>query len=330
MTRFVVLVAVLAMVAASCAGSGPSLTVYSGRSKELVGPLIEDFEEATGIDVVVRYADSTELAATLLEEGGRSPADVFFAQDPASLGSIASAGMFSPLPADLVDRVPAFASDPGNRWVGVSGRVRTVAYDPSVLAPEDLPDTEDGLVTQEWAGSVGVAPTNGSFLAFVAAKIVIDGEAATLTWLEGMEANDSPTFPRNSAIVTAVAEARVESGLVNHYYVMRQLAEDPEASVANYFFPEPTAGSLIMPSGAGILASSDNRASAQRFVEYLLSVDAQEYFAAETFEYPLIEGVAPSAGLPPLDTIPAPRIDLSKLAAVLDLATDLVARAGLL
>jgi iron(III) transport system substrate-binding protein len=333
MLKSIALAACLALAAASCASASSTdelLTVYSGRTEELVGPLIAQFEEESGIAVSVRYGDSAELAATILEEGDRSPASVFLAQDPASLGSVALAGLFAHLPADLLDRVPAKFSDTDGRWIGISGRARTVAYDPSAITPADLPATEDGLVEPAWAGRVGIAPTNGSFLAFVAAKILIDGEMATLAWLEGIKANRSPTFPKNSAIVSAVADGRVETGLVNHYYALSLLAEDPGASVSNAFFPVACAGSLVMPAGAGILASAGAPASAEAFVTFLLSTEAQEYFARETFEYPLVPGVASSGDLPPIDSIPTPAVNLSDLAPVLDLATDLVAEAGLL
>ena len=333
MLKSALFIACLALVAAACASSSSdagSFTVYSGRSEALIGPLIERFEEESGIDVSVRYGDSAELAATILEEGDRSPASVFLAQDPASLGSVALAGLLDTLPAELLDQVPARFSDRERRWIGVSGRARSVVYDPEAITPDELPATEDGLTDSFWAGRVAIAPTNGSFLAFVAAKILLDGEATTLAWLEAMKTNGSPTFPKNSTIVTAVADGQVETGLVNHYYALRLLAEDPEASVANSFFPVASAGSLVMPSGAGILASADAPASAEAFISFLLSVETQEYFAQETLEYPLVPGVAASGDLPRIESIPTPEIDLSDLAPMLDLATNLVAEAGLL
>jgi iron(III) transport system substrate-binding protein len=205
-----------------------------------------------------------------------------------------------------------------------------VVYDGSVLDPSDLPETEDGFADPAWEGKVALAPSNGSFLAFVAAKILIDGEDATRAWLEGMEANQSPTFPNNSSIVTAVNDGQVPTGLVNHYYLLRALAENPDLPGVNFFFPTPTAGSLVMPAGAGILASSDSSDEAERFIAFLVDEEAQTYFADETFEYPLVAGVAANPQLPPLDSLSTPDLDLSLLATTLDLATDLVAGAGLL
>lgn len=330
MRRFGLIALVVALVVSACSTDTDTLTVYSGRSEELIGPLIQQFEEESGIDVAVRYGGSTEIAATLLEEGDRSPADVVFTQDPASIGAVALEGMLDPLPDALLSRVPERFSDTDGRWVGVSGRARTIIYDTTLLTPADLPATEDGLIGSEWQGLVGIAPANGSFLAFVAAKILLDGEAATLAWLEGMAANGSPAYSNNSSIVSAVADGQLDSGLVNHYYLLRRLKEQPETSAANYFFPEPTAGSLVMPAGVGILSATNNREAAEAFVAFLLSERSQRYFASETFEYPLIPGVPANNALPPIGDVPTPEIDLSELATVLDRATDLVTQAGLL
>lgn len=332
MRRLASIALAVALLATACSfgGGDQTLTVYSGRSEELIAPLIQQFEEETGIDVAVRYGGSTEIAATLLEEGDNSPADVVFTQDPASIGSVALADMLARLPDEIVSLVPERLSDTDGRWVGVSGRARTVVYDTTLFTADDFPDTEDGLTDPSWAGKVGLAPSNGSFLAFVAAKILLDGEDATLDWLEGMAANASPTYPNNSSMVSAVADEQLDTGMVNHYYLLRRLVEQPDATAANYFFREATAGSLVMPAGVGIIATTNNTTEAERFVEYLLSQEAQQYFATETFEYPLRPGMAANPLLPPIENIPTPDVELSDLATVLDLATDLVAEAGLL
>lgn len=329
MKRLAPIAVVVALLGAACSGSdaGDRITVYSGRSEVLVQPLIDRFVAETGIQVDVRYAGSAELAATILEEGTSSPADVFFAQDPASLGAIAP--LLSPLPASIIDKVPARFSDDAGLWVGISGRARTVVYDTTTVDVATLPDSEDGFTGPGWRGRLAVSPTNGSFLAFVAAKILLDGENATRQWLNGIAANDEPTFPNNATIVAAVDAGEVDAGLTNHYYLYRLLDEKGSVTAANHFLTSG-AGALVMPAGAGILATSDARAASERFIEFLLNSESQEYFANETFEYPLAAGVAADSSLPPLDSLPGVAINLSDLAGALDLATDLVASAGLL
>lgn len=332
MRKLILVVLLTGLVAASCGGDDESLTIYSGRNEALVGPLIQRFEEESGIDVSVRYGDSGELAATLLEEGDNSPADVFFAQDPASLGSVAIEGMFARLPDTLLERVPERFSDDAGRWLGVSGRVRVVVYDASEVEPTSLPESEAGFLDEAWKGRVAIAPTNGSFLAFVAAKILLDGEQETLEWLEGMAANSAPTYSKNSVIVAAVDDGEVDAGLVNHYYLFRRVAEEGEDNVVarNYFLPSGSAASLVMPAGVGIISGTSRESASEEFVEFLLSTESQEYFAQETFEYPLVAGLSAHPDLPPLSSLSTPELDLSELASVLGRATDLVARAGLL
>lgn len=330
MRRTLISLIALALIASACSNDGDSvLTIYSGRSEELVGPLIERFEETSGIAVEVRYADSVELAATIREEGANSPADVLFAQDPASLGVVALEGLFSRIPRSLLDSVPSRFSARDGSWIGVSGRARAVVYDTRDVDPTDLPETVSGFLDPAWTGRVALAPTNGSFLAFVASMILLEGEEATRTWLEGMAAAGAHTYSSNSVIVTAVDGGEVDTGLVNHYYLFRRIAEFGDVDAANHFL-SGGAGALVMPAGAGVLASSDQSDDAVAFIEFLLTEESQRYFVTETFEYPLIAGVEAAPSLPPLDSINQPDIDLSDLAGVMDLATDLVAEAGLL
>jgi iron(III) transport system substrate-binding protein len=331
MTRsLTVLTIALALVAAACGdGDGTSLTVYSGRKQEIVEPLLDRFEEETGIELEVRYADSVDLAATLREEGENSPADVFFAVDPASLGSVAEAGLLRTLPDSLLDLVPERFSDPRGRWVGTSGRSRSVVYDTSRVDPSDLPADLDGFTSPEWSGRLAIAPTNGSFVASVAAMILLDGEDATREWLEGIAANDPALYPKNSVIVAAVEDGESDVGLVNHYYLLRLQAEQGQTVAANHFL-DGGAGALVMPAGVGILSTSHEPEAAERFVEFLISEEAQGFFVSETFEYPMLAGIDPHPSLPSLESLSPPDLDLSGLAGVLDLATDLIAAAGLL
>jgi len=327
--RLLLVLIAAALVTASCGNGSGALTVYSGRSEALVGPLIDRFRAETGIDVEVRYADSVDLAATLREEGDSSPADVFFAQDPASLGAIALAGLFATLPAEILAAVPPNYSDREGRWVGISGRSRTVVYNTTSVDPADLPADVAGFGDPAWGGRLAVAPTNGSFLAFVAAMILLDGEQAAAGWLRAIADNAPGLYPRNSVIVTAVDGGEIDAGLVNHYYLLRLIAEQGDSAAANHFMSGGP-GALVMPAGAGIMANTDRGDDAIAFIEFLLSPESQAYFAGETFEYPLIDGIEAHPALPALDELHPPDLDLSRLAESLDLATDLVAEAGLL
>jgi iron(III) transport system substrate-binding protein len=291
-----------------------TLTVYSGRNEELVGPLITQFRDATGIDVEVRYGDTAELANLILTEGENSPADVFFAQDAGALGAVARDGLLTELPSELLDRVDSRFRSPAGEWVGVSGRARVVAYNTDNVDEADLPDSIFGFTDPEWSGRIGWAPTNGSFQAFVTALRVLEGDERTREWLEGIEANDPKVYEGNNPALDAVIAGEVDVAFVNHYYLMRRLDEDPNVSAANYYLTGGDPGALVNVAGAGILSTSDAADAGRQFVEFLLSDEAQEYFATETKEYPLVEGVEPDADLPPLSEIGTPDIDLSDLA----------------
>ena len=300
--------------AASAQDKGETLVIYSGRGQSLIEPILNRFAEDTGIAIQVRYANTTELAATILEEGAASPADVFLAQDAGALGALAYAEMLALLPSDILERVgPRFQSPTGS-WIGVSGRARALVYNTELVSLKELPASIQDLTGEEWRGRVGWAPTNASFQANVTAMRVLLGEETTETWLRSMIANDVLVYPSNTPIVQATIEGEIAVGLVNHYYLFRFLAEDPSINARLHFFPNGDAGSLINVAGAAILNTSSRQGLAQRFILYLLGAGAQRYFAEETFEYPLTAGVEPTVNLPPLTEIAAPDIDLSDLA----------------
>ncbi len=289
------------------------LVIYSGRSESLVQPIIDQFEQVTGIEVDVRYGSTSEMAGVLLEEGASSPADLFYAQDPGGLGALQNAGLLASLPDEIIEKVPSrFAAETGD-WVGISGRARTVVYNVNAIAdPEsELPQDLFGFVDPQWDGRIGWAPTNGSFQAMVTAMRSVWGEEKTSEWLQGIQANNPVVYPNNTPIVAGTAAGEVDVGFVNHYYLHRFLAEEGEDFPArNYFLPGGDPGSLIMVSGAGILQSAENKENAQKFLTFLLSVPGQQYFASQTFEYPVVEGVTIPSALPPLAALDAVAIDI--------------------
>jgi iron(III) transport system substrate-binding protein len=256
---------------ASVPDEGP-LVVYSGRNEELVGPIIERFEEESGLDVEVRYGDTAELAATILEEGTNSPADVFLSQDAGALGAVADRGLLNPLSGEVLERVDERFRDPDGRWVGVSGRARVVAYNTDALGEEDLPDSILDFTDPEWNGRLGWAPTNGSFQAFVTALRLIGGEEAAREWLEGIQANNPREYENNVAVLQGVASGEIEAGFVNHYYLLQlQEEEGGDVPARNYYLRNGDPGALVNVAGVGILGTSDNAPAAGELLNFLLS-----------------------------------------------------------
>ena len=311
--------------------SSDQLIIYSGRSESLVQPIVDQFAAATGIDVQVRYGDTSEIAGVLLEEGKNSPADLFYAQDPGGLGAVQAAGLLAPLPNEILNQVPQRFAAATHDWVGISGRARTVVYNTDVFSDpaSQLPDDLWGFTAPEWNGRIGWAPTNGSFQAMVTAMRAAWGEEKTRKWLQGIQANNPVVYAKNTPIVAGVAAGEVDVGFVNHYYLYRFLAEEGDAFPArNYFLPGGGPGSLIMVSGAGILNTAANAQNAQKLINFLLSTPGQQYFAAQTYEYPLIEGVQIESGLPTLESLDAVALnislsDLADLEGTQDMLLDL-------
>jgi iron(III) transport system substrate-binding protein len=327
----VVLIALAAAAAGGCMGGGGErgeLTVYSGRNERLVGPLFEDFERATGIETEVRYGDSAELAATIAEEGENSPADIFFAQDAGSLGSVAREGLLARLPQETIARVDERFRAPDGRWVGTSGRVRVVAYNTEALAEEELPDSIWAYASPRWRGRIGLPPTNASFQAMVTAMRLAAGDERTRSWLEAIEANDPTLYENNVQTVEAIAAGEIDVGFVNHYYLFGLLEEQPDAPVANHFLAPGDPGALVNVAGAGLVGHTDNREEAQRLLDFLLD-DGQRYFAEETAEYPLVAGVPPGEELPPLNALQGPDIELARLGPELAKTLELLNAVGL-
>jgi len=329
----------LALIAAACGsggaapadegpGTGP-ITVYSGREQELVEPVFKLFTDATGIEVNVRYGDTAELAAQILEEGGNTPADVFFAQDAGGLGAVAEAGMFALLPNELLERVPDGFRAADGSWVGITGRARTVVYNTEQLTDADLPGSIMDFTDPKWKGKIGWAPTNGSFQAFVTGLRLLKGDEAARGWLRGIKANDPVEYPKNTAIVEAVGAGEILAGFVNHYYLLRIKAENPTLPAENLFIGGGDPGALVNVAGAGILQASDDRAAAGKFIDFLLSTQGQAFFVTETFEYPLIAGVAPDPALQSLEQLEPPALDLAKLSD-LEATLEMLADEGLL
>jgi iron(III) transport system substrate-binding protein len=320
----------LAAAAATAPGQTTSLTVYSGREQALVKPIMDRFARETGIQLNVRYASSTALATALVEEGRNSPADVYWSQEPGTLGLVGARGLLARLPQATIGKVPSRFTTPSRRWVGTSGRSRVLVYNTNELQTNELPASVWGLTASRWKGRIGLAPTNASFQAFLGATINLFGEARVRAWLEGLQANDVRFYPNNTTVVQAVGRGDVEVGLVNHYYLYNLLASTPDLPVRNHWFRDGDPGNLVLAAGAGIVASTQKAAAARRFVDFLLSKTGQRMIARGpgAAEYPLVKGVPRRPGLRPLTSIKGPKYNLGRLSADLTPAVRLLLEEG--
>jgi len=316
--------------AASVTETPRTLVVYSGRSEAIVAGLFERFEAETNIDLQLRYGDSAQIAAAILEEGERTRADVYFSQETTTLGLLAEQGRLRPLPEPILERVDARFRGKDGRWVGTSGRARVLVWHTGGdLTAESLPSLED-LTTPAWRGRFGWAPENASFQSFIAAMIELRGEEATKDWVRRAQANAPRAFPSNTPLVAAVGAGEIDVGLTNHYYLYRLRAEHgADFAAENHYYRNGAAESLINLSGVGILEGSERREVAEQFVAWLLSPAAQRYLTEQNHEFPTVSGVETPQQLPDIQSLNAPRVDYGKLGD-LETAVRVLREAGAL
>ena len=327
-------VALFATILTGCSGSDEQasdvneLTIYSGRSDEFIAPFFAEWEQQTGITLNIRYGDSAELAAQILEEGSNSPADLFLSQDAGSLGAVSEAGLFTQLSNEIAAAIPATYVAANRNWVGVTGRARVFAYAPDRV--KVLPQSVTDLTKPEYKNQIGIAPTNASFQAFLTALIENKGEAFAKNWLKALQANGVKIYAKNSAIVEAIDKGEISIGLVNHYYIWEVSEGLGRAiNVKNGFFAPGDLGNLINVSGAGVLASSKKITAAEDLINFLTSAASQAKFVSDTHEYSLISGAAAPTDVPALDQIGAPAVDLNTLKNIKQ-TQDLLIEVGLL
>ncbi len=312
-------------------GEHQGFVLYSGRSQSLVEPLLEMYRAQSGIDIDVKYGSSAELAIALQEEGDRSPADLFWAQDAGALGVLSKAGLFARLPDDVVETIPKVFLHRKAEWVATSGRARLFAYSPARVSADERPRSVFDLADPRWKGRVGWAPSNASFQSFVTAMRKVYGDERATTWLSAVKMNEAKAYPQNTAIIEAIAAGEIDVGLPNHYYLLRFKKTDPDFPVEQSFFAPHDIGNLINVAGVGVLRTSHNRKQAERFVRYLLSPEAQRYFVDEVFEYPVVEGDFGNPSLVDIDELIdlAPPVELNDLDE-LNETLDLLRKVGLL
>lgn len=315
---------VLTASAAACgAGSGGDapangLILYSGQHEQTTQALVNAFEKQTGIQVTVRNGDEATLAEQIMQEGSRSPADVFYTENSPPLMKLAGQHLLAPVDKATLAAVPSADNSPAGNWVGVSARVSALVYNTSALKPSQLPTSVMDLASPQWAGKLGIAPGETDFQPIITSIADKYGSAAALAWLKAIKSNTgSQIYQDNETLTSEVNSGRVEIGLINHYYWYRLHAGLGTNAMhsALHHFAAGDPGYVLNVSGAGILASSTHQAAAQKFLAFLVSVAGQRIIAqSDSFEYPLRPGVDANPALPPLSSLhPDPADTIAKL-----------------
>ncbi|HEU5002094.1 MAG TPA: extracellular solute-binding protein [Actinomycetota bacterium] len=310
---------VLALTGTACgahhAAGGPALTLYSGQHAQTVQALVDKFTAQTGQAVHVRTDDEGILANQILQEGSRSPADLYFAENSPPLEALQAKGLLAPVDPPTLAAVSSTDDSPQGDWVGVSARAGALVYNTARLTPGQLPGSVLDLANPAWKGKVGLAPSETDFQPIVAAVVKVDGQAAATSWLDGLKAN-ATRYEDNESLVAAVNRGDVQVGIVNTYYWYRLRDEQGASAMhsALAFFKPGDPGNLVDISGAAVLASSTHQAAAQRFLAFLVSAPAQEIIAtSESYEYPIAAGVTTTKVATPLSGLAPPPLSVADL-----------------
>ena len=315
-----------------CAGSnGRSVTVYAGRSENLIGPPLEAFACETGTAVETRWGSSTDLALLLAEEGDRTAADVFLSRSPGPVGFVESRGLLGSIDADVLALSSAGNRSKSGTWVGFSGRKRVLVHNLDAVPPDHLPRSVFDLTDERYRDRVAIPATNGSFLDWFTVFRDQHGTDVATQWLDDMVANGARYYPNNRSIVEAAGRGEIDMGLVNHYYQYQEAAAAGESHrAANHNFDDDDIGSLLIITAATVLAGADNAEAANDLIAYLLSAPVQQYLTNETLEYPLAAGVAPATVLPPLSALEIGTVDFDALGGGFTESIAIVEASGIL
>ena len=307
--------------AESSAAADQVVNVYSSRHYDTDLALYEDFTAATGIEVNRIEAGADELIARIESEGEFSPADLLITVDAGRLWRAEQAGILAPVESDVLnDRVPDHLRHPDGLWFGLSTRARVIIYNREAGMPEGLANYED-LADPANADTVCIRSSSNIYNISLMASIVSrHGSEAAEEWARGVVANFAREPQSNdTGQIRAVASGECEIGVVNTYYLARLVASDnaDDSAVAEsvgVIFPnQETTGAHVNVSGAGVINSAPNRENAIRFLEYLTTESAQQYFANGNHEYPAVVGIAGSDALESLGTFAADSLNAGQL-----------------
>ncbi len=327
------LLASILVVGVSTSNANDSVVVYSGRAERLIQPVLDHFEKTTGTSVQLLTAGSTELVNRLRAEKNRTPADVFIANEAGALELARKLQLLQPisLPSVKTD-IPEPFRAPDNSWIGISGRMWVAVYNTKLVDPLTIHSLLD-LATPTWKGKLAIPSANSEYLQAGASMIMAaKGKDTVDKFLRGIRDNaGNEVYGKNRQIVDAVAKGKVSVGLVNHYYIFRHLAMDPQAPIAPLITDQEQGGmgSIMNVAGIGLTAHAKNIRAAHQLILFLMSPKGQGMFAEINKEYPVNPSVQADPAIPPATTFRPSTIPLTRLAELRDPIIDTIQHLGL-
>ncbi len=313
--------------------AGDSVVVYSGRAERLIKPVLDHFQDTTGITVQLLTAGSTELVNRLRAEKARTPADVFITNEAGALELARTLKLLQPIGnPDIESAVPPAFRAPDNSWVGISGRIWMVVYNTARVDPTTIHSLLD-LSKPAWKGKLAIPMATSEYLQAGASMILASkGPHSTEAFLTGIRDNaGNEVYGKNRQIVDAVAKGKADVGIVNHYYIFRHLAKDPKAPIAPLITDQAEGGmgAIMNAAGVGFTTHAKHPSEALRLIGFLTSPEGQAMFANVNKEYPVNPKVDADPVLPPSSSFRPSSIPLTKLAEFREPIIQLIQRLGL-
>lgn len=325
----VLLSALSIAVGAACAsGEDDVVRVYSARHYDLE-EAFKQFNAETGTNVEFLFGSDAELRERIAAEGEDTLADVYLTVDAGNLATAAEQGVFAPLESEeLASALPSRLRDPHGRWFGLAQRVRTIVYSPQRVDPAELSTYQD-LADARWQDRLCLRQADSTYTqSLVASLIAADGEEQTFDIVSGW-ADNARIFSNDVEIIDNIASGACDVGIVNHYYLARELAENPDLPVALKWANQGAdeGGVHVNISGGGVVAAGDNPDLAQELLEWL-ATDGQDAFVSANYEFPANPGVDPAPGLAAFGDYQGQQINAAAYGARNADAVQLLARAG--
>lgn len=334
-TRHSLIVAAALTAAAGSVAAEGVLNLYSSRHYDTDERLYSDFEAATGITINRIEGKADELIARMQAEGANSPADVFLTVDTSRLARAKDSGILQAVDSDVLEaRIPANLQDDDNTWFGFSQRSRIIFFDKADVTnpPADYADLAD----PKYKGQVCIRSSTNTYNQTLLASIVThDGEEAARAWAAGVVANMARD-PQGGDTdqLRGIVSGECEISVSNSYYFARSIRRPVKGlsdhrDMVGWTFPNQGGrGAHMNLSGGGVAAHAPNKANAVKFLEYLASDQAQEYFSAGNDEFPTVAGVALAPSVAALGSFKADAVNLTSVAANIPVAQKIFNEVG--
>ena len=315
----------IVVVAAACRSpeeaqnESRSVTVYVSTDRVFSEPVLQEYERRSGVRVNVAYdteeTKSTGLANRLLAEVNRPQADVFWSNEPVRTLVLKSREVLAPYRSPSAQGIPAVLMDPDGYWTGFSARIRVIAYNTTLVSPEEAPRSVLDLADPRWKGQVAMAdPRFGSTSFHVAALYAQLGDAKADDFFRRLKANQVRVVDSNSTVRDLVVRGEVKVGLTDTDDV--NVAVESGAPVGMVLPDKDSLGVPVMPNMVSLIANAPHPEEGQKLIDYLLSPDVERQLAeSEAVQIPLHAGVPGPKNIPPIDSFTPMTLDYAKAAA---------------